>query len=205
MSQSRSQQLWLQHQMPHLQHQQLQQGLEHNEAARLFSGSPRCSLDCNALSTHLPPLSEQRRASQTTYMTPPMSAHAYYNSYNERRPSHDQTYSTYAVPDMSKMMVNGARRMSRDRASFSDRAYSNDPTQTSPTWSADVSREGSLLPGPPGVARRAKAHVPSACVNCKKKHLACETKRPCNRCVASGKEVSQFDLALGHGFGALDP
>lgn len=39
-------------------------------------------------------------------------------------------------------------------------------------------------------ARRAKAHVPSACVNCKRKHLACETRRPCSRCVQAGKEVS---------------
>ena len=46
-----------------------------------------------------------------------------------------------------------------------------------------------LLAGPPGIARRAKAHVPSACVNCKRKHLACETRRPCNRCVQTGKEV----------------
>ena len=40
------------------------------------------------------------------------------------------------------------------------------------------------------IARRAKAHVPSACVNCKRKHLACETRRPCSRCVQAGKEVS---------------
>lgn len=46
-----------------------------------------------------------------------------------------------------------------------------------------------LTAGAPGIARRAKAHVPSACVNCKRKHLACETRRPCNRCVQTGKEV----------------
>lgn len=56
---------------------------------------------------------------------------------------------------------------------------------------AQDSPEGQLVAGPPGIARRAKAHVPSACVNCKKKHLACETKRPCNRCVQTGKEVSR--------------
>lgn len=46
-----------------------------------------------------------------------------------------------------------------------------------------------LAAGPLRIARRAKAHVPSACVNCKRKHLACETRRPCNRCVQTGKEV----------------
>jgi hypothetical protein len=39
-------------------------------------------------------------------------------------------------------------------------------------------------------ARRTKAHVASACVNCKKAHLSCDIQRPCGRCVASGKQVS---------------
>ncbi|KAI9498033.1 hypothetical protein BDB00DRAFT_495614 [Zychaea mexicana] len=32
-----------------------------------------------------------------------------------------------------------------------------------------------------------KSHVPSACVNCKKAHLACDVSRPCKRCVSAGK------------------
>jgi hypothetical protein len=39
-------------------------------------------------------------------------------------------------------------------------------------------------------ARRTKAHVASACVNCKKAHLSCDVQRPCGRCIASGKQVS---------------
>ena len=38
-------------------------------------------------------------------------------------------------------------------------------------------------------ARRAKAHVASACVNCKRAHLSCDVQRPCSRCIAGGKEV----------------
>lgn len=63
---------------------------------------------------------------------------------------------------------------------------SNDDHSTSPKDSPEGQH---LTSGAPGVARRAKAHVPSACVNCKRKHLACETKRPCNRCIQTGKEV----------------
>ena len=37
--------------------------------------------------------------------------------------------------------------------------------------------------------RRTKAHVASACINCKRAHLSCDVQRPCARCVASGKEV----------------
>lgn len=48
-------------------------------------------------------------------------------------------------------------------------------------------------------ARRTKAHVQSACYNCKKAHLSCDVQRPCQRCVTSGKHVSrspQFRLRI---------
>ena len=46
----------------------------------------------------------------------------------------------------------------------------------------------------PRATRKTKAHVASACVNCKKKHLRCDNARPCRRCVQSGKEVcSSFE------------
>jgi hypothetical protein len=44
----------------------------------------------------------------------------------------------------------------------------------------------------PKAVRKTKAHVASACVNCKKKHLRCDNARPCRRCVQSGKEVETF-------------
>ncbi|PYH49517.1 putative C6 transcription factor [Aspergillus saccharolyticus JOP 1030-1] len=46
--------------------------------------------------------------------------------------------------------------------------------------------------------RRTKAHVASACVNCKKKHLGCDPARPCRRCVLSGKEVSATCVDVTH-------
>lgn len=49
----------------------------------------------------------------------------------------------------------------------------------------------------PRATRKTKAHVASACVNCKKKHLRCDNARPCRRCVQSGKEVSRQKLSLG--------
>lgn len=47
--------------------------------------------------------------------------------------------------------------------------------------------------GPSRSLRKPKAHVPSACVNCKKKHLRCDNSRPCHRCLQSGKEVGRLD------------
>lgn len=42
--------------------------------------------------------------------------------------------------------------------------------------------------------RKSKAHVASACVNCKRAHLSCDIQRPCARCVASGKQDSCYDV-----------
>ncbi|CZT24106.1 uncharacterized protein RCC_09823 [Ramularia collo-cygni] len=44
------------------------------------------------------------------------------------------------------------------------------------------------------VGRKAKAHVASACINCKRAHLSCDVSRPCARCVASGKQDSCVDV-----------
>lgn len=63
------------------------------------------------------------------------------------------------------------------------------------------------VPSPPGIryqgqqlspqaTRKNKAHVASACVNCKKKHLRCDNARPCRRCVQSGKEVSHLIFVM---------
>ncbi|ORX88353.1 hypothetical protein K493DRAFT_341354 [Basidiobolus meristosporus CBS 931.73] len=39
-----------------------------------------------------------------------------------------------------------------------------------------------------------KTHVPSACANCKKAHLACDVSRPCKRCLAMGKTDTCVDI-----------
>jgi hypothetical protein len=49
-------------------------------------------------------------------------------------------------------------------------------------------------------ARKAKTHVASACVNCKRAHLSCDVQRPCARCVASGKQVSVMSPGLDEDF-----
>lgn len=47
----------------------------------------------------------------------------------------------------------------------------------------------------PRGGRKSKAHVASACVNCKRAHLSCDVQRPCTRCVASGKQDTCYDVA----------
>lgn len=62
------------------------------------------------------------------------------------------------------------------------------PTPEDPGLGASSIQPGTV-PLPPRLTRRTKAHVASACVNCKQKHLGCDSARPCRRCVLAGKEV----------------
>lgn len=39
-----------------------------------------------------------------------------------------------------------------------------------------------------------KAHVSSACLNCKRAHLACDAERPCRRCTKLGKTATCVDV-----------
>ena len=69
-------------------------------------------------------------------------------------------------------------------------AYGYGPSLSTAT---DPQVPGDLRPGFGQISprtRKTKAHVASACVNCKKKHLRCDSARPCRRCAQSGKEVN---------------
>ena len=176
-------------------------------------GSPRSPLNCQVLSLHLPHPGLQPSRS-TSYMPPPMSAQPrpqgslYYQK--------SGTMSTYLT---SPPLVSSSRPDERNLPTYQSRSAA---IQRSYDLPADVSRSSKaplrlstettisqhddpsdelssagmhLSMGSPGVARRAKAHVPSACVNCKRKHLACETRRPCNRCLQAGKEVGDIETA----------
>ena len=184
--------------------------------------SSRCTLNCQALSIHLPPLGEQRHTSQgSNYLSPPMSATFSPSKYDDPTFPQSNSHRQYSLTPPSRPSTSGKHSPTNVRAVKGNKTPAKDvrgdlsitsstdheTSGTSLQLSSDAhpvllesndelssnaqdSPEGQqLVAGPPGIARRAKAHVPSACVNCKKKHLACETKRPCNRCVQTGKEV----------------
>ena len=191
--------------------------------SQMLVTSPRCSLNCNGLSMHLPPLGE-RSDYGSNYISPPMSASYSTSRFDDQIPGHSTTShrsvpkSSYHSSSSKKSSahpgsVNGSKTLAKEvrneyrstngagtsgLSSGSRSTSANGAADWADSFSPTVqdSPEGQLIPGPPGIARRAKAHVPSACVNCKKKHLACETKRPCNRCVQNGKEVSPGNTSL---------
>lgn len=79
----------------------------------------------------------------------------------------------------------------------------NMPWDPQPTYGSNVRSAYPQYPAPPlpgrpqispRATRKTKAHVASACVNCKRKHLRCDETRPCRRCVQSGKEVRKVDF-----------
>ncbi|EME78294.1 uncharacterized protein MYCFIDRAFT_178452 [Pseudocercospora fijiensis CIRAD86] len=72
------------------------------------------------------------------------------------------------------------------------------PTSAAPTaWQPSAENEPSTRPTSSRGGRKSKAHVASACINCKRAHLSCDVNRPCARCVASGKQVwMSFDTCF---------
>ncbi|KAG0270564.1 hypothetical protein DFQ27_004276 [Actinomortierella ambigua] len=74
------------------------------------------------------------------------------------------------------------------------------PAQTSAPAPAPIptSASSANLPStptaPPARSKPNKVHVPSACINCKKAHLACDISRPCKRCVSVGKDETCRDV-----------
>ncbi|KAF2856338.1 hypothetical protein T440DRAFT_105792 [Plenodomus tracheiphilus IPT5] len=78
--------------------------------------------------------------------------------------------------------------------------FANTPNPYAPgaQHGGSMVQQAALIAPPPArpnkPARRTKAHVASACVNCKKAHLSCDIQRPCGRCVSSGKQDSCKDV-----------
>lgn len=184
---------------------------------RMQISSPRSPLDCQALSLDLPLPSDPYR-SRPSARLPPMSIPPIHsNALQYRQKPGTPRYNPISPKSLSghetRSPTNPQTRLGDHPGSHmlsKPPEYTAEPqrgslyssTESAPDveGSYDVT-SSSILDSPgtmnlamdsPGVARRAKAHVPSACVNCKRKHLACETRRPCNRCLQSGKEVSPY-------------
>jgi hypothetical protein len=64
-------------------------------------------------------------------------------------------------------------------------AQSTPQTASQPSTSASNATPSMSSRG----GRKSKAHVASACINCKRAHLSCDVSRPCARCVSAGKQV----------------
>ena len=170
-------------------------------------GSPRSPLNCQVLSLHLPHPGLQPRT--PTHLPNSMSAPSRpHGSQYYQKTTNGPPYLTSPPPLQRSPPTHQSRTavptpydgpIDLSRSSKPAVRLSTGPVAQHDEGSEDLSliQESStnmhLGMGSPGIARRAKAHVPSACVNCKRKHLACETRRPCNRCLQAGKEVRHHE------------
>ncbi|OJD27948.1 hypothetical protein ACJ73_00656 [Blastomyces percursus] len=98
------------------------------------------------------------------------------------------------APGLSALLPNSQRLPTRQSGMSILGLPAVDDSQlqhTLPTGSLLLPRTTTLAPRS---TRKAKAHVASACVNCKRKHLGCDSARPCRRCISAGKEESCVDV-----------
>lgn len=141
-------------------------------------------------------------SSQTAYPSPPMSGSSslqdrFNSCQGEKRkrselpaPSASQQVSEQSAYGRNPSKAQGASEQPQQNMSVISLSGTTEQPHLLPALSAATPIPPRTIPLPPRSTRRAKAHVASACVNCKRKHLGCDSARPCRRCVVAGKEVS---------------
>ncbi|PWN31060.1 hypothetical protein BDZ90DRAFT_32715 [Jaminaea rosea] len=74
-------------------------------------------------------------------------------------------------------------------------SYSTSPSTSAATPRGMPTAAAFSPPETAAIERKpAKAHVSSACLNCKRAHLACDAERPCRRCTKLGKTATCVDV-----------
>ena len=187
---------------------------------RMQLEGPRSPLNCQVLSLHLPHSGQQSRASSHALSSPTSTFSRAQGSHFQPNSGSSHGYSTsstllstrsdrrspprHHTKNLTQISYDAPREVSRSSRAplyVSNGTTSPEIRSNDGYSSLQEAPVNMLLPlGSPGTARRAKAHVPSACVNCKRKHLACETRRPCNRCLQAGKEVREHDLNASYAY-----
>lgn len=170
-----------------------------------------------------PPVTRYTEFFRTPYLSPPMSSSSSPDSRlhlskgtRRRRQSSSPTSPTsraslrvtepitasagYTIRSISDVLNHDIGQLSHIPGGASIASEGLAPQQPLGT-PLSISRPATLPARP---ARRNKTHVASACVNCKQKHLGCDSARPCRRCVIAGKEVrTSFRLYLSHDLAGL--
>ena len=141
-------------------------------SSSLFNPRPALSIQSNVQQRPLYPGEPTHRGQPFHYPPGNAGEHAPYSNVQ-----HAQSYG-YGYPSAGVPPYAGAQR------------------------AGPMAQQTAMIAPPPAratkPARRTKAHVASACVNCKKAHLSCDVQRPCGRCVASGKQVSLCEPQKQH-------
>ncbi|KAL7273073.1 hypothetical protein RUND412_004097 [Rhizina undulata] len=145
----------------------------------------------------LRPLSPKQDARQrpSNSISIPLEAHgAHYRSAEQHRYHHDhhQAPASATTASSSAESEHFPMPFPPMNSGESSMASAAQMSATSESRRSPFLAQPSFLP--PQLPRRPKSHVASACVNCKKAHLACDVRRPCPRCVGLGKQDTCRDV-----------
>lgn len=174
--------LWKEHRSPPLEH-------------------PSSEGPSSSFSRVLPPLSASG-SSSSAFQLPSLSASlpastSWHGREGQHQPGHNLTHPS-SFPTSREALSGDMRRPGQDSKlpSFSGQFSDFHASRPPPTQAA--ASAGLVSPtvdeSSPAGRKPAKAHVPSACLNCKRAHLACDVGRPCRRCVNLGKSDTCIDV-----------
>ncbi|KAJ9476318.1 hypothetical protein PHBOTO_006393 [Pseudozyma hubeiensis] len=164
-----------------------------------FDAGPSSS----SFSRVLPPLS-MSSSSGSAFQLPSLSASLPSSVPWHTRPNKQQAGQNGSGPHASSFRASSEVHPNDSRGSIQETKLLSlsgqlgDLAGPGRSLAADASPAGLSSPGidePSQAARKqAKAHVPSACLNCKRAHLACDVGRPCRRCINLGKSDTCIDV-----------
>ncbi|GAK67772.1 uncharacterized protein PAN0_021d6001 [Moesziomyces antarcticus] len=171
--------------------------------------SPPLEHRSSDFSRHLPPLSSSSSssnsatsalpssASTNAFQLPSLSASlpsstSWHGREAQRAPSlHATSFRTSRDPSAANLDSRKDTKLPSLSGHFGDQHAPRPPA-------SDAASAGLVSPSAeepsPAARKPAKAHVPSACLNCKRAHLACDVGRPCRRCINLGKSDTCIDV-----------
>ncbi|KAF8421257.1 hypothetical protein EV426DRAFT_220874 [Tirmania nivea] len=155
---------------------------------------------CKQFSLDIALMTAEHQASQLPpYPSPPMTGQSLADNFLPQRNKSEQSSRQERQQNISE----NTRRSHQGSAEthpeplLSLAAEESRKLQAVPmTVSSPIGRSPFMVPPPAHsqTQRKTKSHVASACVNCKKAHLACDTRRPCPRCIGLNKQDTCKDV-----------
>ncbi|CDU25792.1 uncharacterized protein SPSC_05963 [Sporisorium scitamineum] len=150
----------------------------------------------SSFSRVLPPLTSSS-SSSNVFQLPSLSA-SLPSSTSWNASSNGPNFHSSSFRASRETPLNELRRPGQDSKPLSLSGHFGDLSGSNRPLLAEASPAGLTSPGIEETSQAgrkpAKAHVPSACLNCKRAHLACDVGRPCRRCINLGKSDTCVDV-----------
>lgn len=142
---------------------------------------------------------EQQASQRLPYPSPPMTGQSLRDKFLPQRNKSGHSSRQERLHNISE----NTRHLHQGSAEnhleplLSQAAEESRRSQAVPVTVSSPIGRSPFMAQPPGhsqTQRKTKSHVASACVNCKKAHLACDIRRPCPRCIGLNKQDTCKDV-----------